>query len=177
MNQAAQIIAPSGHHTDEINQYVKDRYESALKYYRSSGAYNRRAYKSFRILTVVLGSLVTLVAAMAQSDIFPESSIWSSILPVATPILAAIMTILAGLAQSFQWGSGWQNMTLAGQRMQQEYDRYLATPPELRDHSSELDLLNSFMVSESESFFERLLGGSQQATSKLQKKHREPVSD
>lgn len=74
--------------------------------------------------------------------------------------IITLLTIIAGFSQTFQWGSAWQNMVLAAQRLQAEFDRFLTTPMELRNHRDELELLNEFVVGESETFFERMLGGA-----------------
>lgn len=45
-----------------------------------------------------------------------------------TPILAALLTIIAVFSQSFQQGITWQNMVITAQELQLEFDKYLVTP-------------------------------------------------
>jgi hypothetical protein len=49
-------------------------------------------------------------------------------------------------------------MVLTAQHLQKEYDKYLVTPPGERNYLSESDKLNSFVITETEGFFERMLG-------------------
>ncbi len=49
-------------------------------------------------------------------------------------------------------------MILTAQRLQKEYDRYLVHKPSERDFIAEADLLNKFVINETEGFFERMLG-------------------
>lgn len=144
----------------KLDDYVEQRYRESLDYYWHSSIRNKRFYKVGRILTVVMGAAVTLVASLSSSSLLEESPIWQGIFVFGTPVMAALLTIIAGFSQTFQWGSAWQNMVLAAQRLQAEFDRFLSTPMYERDHRGELELLNEFVVGESETFFERMLGGA-----------------
>jgi hypothetical protein len=77
---------------------------------------------------------------------------------LGTPLLAALLTIIAGFSQSFQWGSTWQNMILTAQRLPREFDEYLVTPENERNFLEEAEKLNGFVIIETEGFFERLIG-------------------
>ena len=50
-------------------------------------------------------------------------------------------------------------MVLTAQKLQKEYDNYLVTPPNERDYLKESNKLNSYVITETEGFFERILGG------------------
>lgn len=144
----------------QLDEYVEQRYRESLDYYWTSSVRNKRFYKVGRILTVVMGAAVTLLASLSSSSLLEHSPIWQGIFVLGTPVMAALLTIIAGFSQTFQWGSAWQNMVLAAQRLQGEFDRFITTPVERRNHSDELELLNEFVVGESETFFERMLGGA-----------------
>lgn len=146
-----------------LDEYVEQRYRESLDYYWRSSVRNKRFYKVGRILTVVMGAAVTLVASLSSSSLLDNSPIWQGIFVFGTPLMAALLTIIAGFSQTFQWGSAWQNMVLAAQRLQAEFDRFLTTPMGQRNHRDELELLNEFVVGESETFFERMLGGARLA--------------
>lgn len=154
---------------DFLDDYVRKRYQTSMQYYWRASVFNKRLYKVGRILTVVMGAAVTLVASLSSSSFLDNSPVWQSVFAFGTPVMAAMLTIVAGFSQAFQWGSGWQNMVLAAQRLQAEYDRFVSTPKLERRYRDELDLLNDFVVSESETFFERMLGGSRSVTDKLAK--------
>jgi len=87
-------------------------------------------------------------------------------LDFAVPIIAATLTIITGLSQSFQWGSAWRNMMVNKQRLEGERDRFLATEAKRRDYRKELSILNSIVLAETESFFQRVLD-SESSSSKL----------
>jgi len=42
-----------------------DRYQERIQYYSNASQNNKRAYKTARYLTVVLGALVTLLASLS----------------------------------------------------------------------------------------------------------------
>lgn len=147
-------------HTEEADKIICTRYEDAINYYWNASKDNKRWYKITRSLTVVFGALVTLVASLTSSKIITETLGLETLFSLGTPILAAMLTIIAGFSQSFQWGSTWQNMVLTAQQLQKEYDVYLVTPVDKRNHKNESEKLNAFVIAESEGFFERMLGGA-----------------
>lgn len=155
----------------DMNKYVEERYTEAIKYYWTSSRNNKRWFKVTRLLTVVIGAIVTLVSSLLSSKFIADDPAMLFVLTIGTPILSATLAILAGFSQSFQWGSAWQNGVMTAQRLQKEYDLYLVTDPKNRDYSAELAKLNTFVITESEGFFNRLLGN----TSSDFKKHTIPV--
>jgi len=144
----------------EWSQHVESRHKEAIAYYWKASQTNKQTYKTTRVLTVVLGALVTLIASLSSSEFITHDSLWNPVFAFGTPILAAMLTITAGFSQSFQWGSAWQNMVLTAQRIEKERDRFLVTDLSKRDHHQEMELLNEFIISESKNFFDRMLGGS-----------------
>ena len=144
----------------EMEKYIPDRYESVINYYWAASRTNKRWYKITRSLTVIFGALVTLVASLSSSELIKGSAEVTTLFSFGTPILAALLTIIAGFSQSFQWGSTWQNMVLTAQCLQREYDNYLATPPNERNYTEESQKLNTYVITETESFFGRMLGGA-----------------
>ena len=142
---------------DDKDAYVHTAYEDAIGYYRKASWSNKFSYKSYRFLTILLGSLVTLISYLAATA-YVESIPWlDTIFDFAVPIIAATLTIITGLSQSFQWGSAWRNMMVNKQRLEGERDRFLATDPEKRNYRKELSVLNSIILEETQSFFERVL--------------------
>ena len=77
---------------------------------------------------------------------------------IGTPVLAALLTIIAGFTQSFQWGSTWQNMVITAEEMQREFDKYMVTPEGQKKYVEEAEKLNNYVIKESRSFFDRMLG-------------------
>lgn len=141
----------------EMDKHINNRYVEAINYYWNASKSNKKWYKLTRSFTVILGALVTLIASLSSSNLI-ESTALKDYFVIGTPIIAACLTIIAGFSQSFQWGSAWQNMVLTAQLLQKEYDRYLVTIPAERDLVKEADILNKFLLKETESFFERMLG-------------------
>ncbi len=142
------------------DKLIQERYRNAIGYYWRASIANKRWYKITRSLTVIVGALVTLIASLASSEIIVHSPVTKVIFALGTPVLAALLTIVAGFSQSFQWGSTWQNMVLTAEHLQKEFDIYLVTPENERNFSEEADKLNEFVITESEGFFERMLGSA-----------------
>ena len=145
---------------NDLDKLIQDRYKEAISYYWKASRSNRSWYKITRSFTVIIGALVTLVASLSSSRIIEDYTVLENVFSLGAPILAASLTIIAGFSQSFQWGSTWQNMVLTAQRLQKEYDNYLVTPPDERNYQEETDKLNTFVITETEGFFERMLGGA-----------------
>lgn len=142
---------------DDKDAYVHAAYERAIGYYRNASRSNKFYYKSYRFLTILLGAIVTLTSSLAATA-FVESIPWlDTMLDFAVPIIAAFLTIITGLSQNFQWGSAWRNMMVNKQRLEGERDRFLATEPQKRNYRRELSVLNSIILDETQSFFQRVL--------------------
>ena len=137
-------------------EYVISRYNTAIQYYWKASRLNRRLYKWTRYLVVVFGAVVTLLASVSSSSIITGR--WSTAVAVATPLVAAVLTIVGGLSQSFQWGAAWQEMVLTAEQLERERDRIIVTRS---DPASDLEILNSLVLRESEGFFTRILGSVQ----------------
>lgn len=154
-------------YTNEMDEHIQKRYEDAINYYWGASRANKLWYKRTRSYTVILGALVTLIASLTTSTIidkcinlpYTDDCIdLKMVFALGTPILAAVLTAIAGFSQSFQWGSTWQNMVLTAQQLQKEYDRYLVSPIAERNYNREVDILNAFVINESRGFFDRMLG-------------------
>ena len=142
---------------DSNYSFVLDRYNDKIKYYWKAATTNKRAYKLSRIVTVILGALVTLISSLTSAD-FIISVPWLKItFAIATPLFAAVLTISGGFAQSFHWGATWSDMVLNAERLEKEYDRVKITKPENIDLAKEVELLNEIVITETQSFFQRVL--------------------
>lgn len=142
---------------EDKDAYVHIAYESAIGYYRRASRSNKFNYKSYRFLTIFLGAFVTLISSLAATA-YVESIPWlDTTFDFAVPIIAATLTIITGLSQSFQWGSTWRDMMVNKQRLEGERDRFLATDPEKRNYRKELAILNGIILEETQSFFQRVL--------------------
>jgi hypothetical protein len=144
-------------------EYVLKRYDDAIRYYWRASAINKRLYKWTRYLVVVFGAAVTLLASMSSSSTL--SGAWATGLAIATPLLAAVLTIIGGLSQSFQWGPAWQEMVLTAQRLERERDRIAVTRS---DPAGDLEVLNSLILAESDGFFMRILGSVQPSAARIE---------
>jgi len=138
-------------------QYVLNQYKSKIDYYWAASRSNKMAYKRYRTWTTVLGALVTLVSSISAAE-FVQSVGWVRItFAIATPIIAATLTVIGGLGQNFHWGATWRDMVVNATRLEKERDRFLATRPEKRKIERELDILNTIILEETRNFFQRVL--------------------
>jgi hypothetical protein len=138
-------------------QYILKKYEDRVNYYWKASRNNKNSYKRYRSWTIFLGSLVTLVSSISAAE-FVQRPEWLRIsFAIATPVIAATLTVISGLGQNFHWGSTWRDMVINAVRLEKERDRFLATKKENRDLERELDLLNSIVLEETRSFFQRVL--------------------
>ena len=144
--------------SSEIDEkYILDQYKAKIDYYWGASSSNKKSFKRYRSWTIFLGALVTLVSSLSTAE-FVQNPPWLRILfAVATPIIAATLTVINGLGQNFHWGSTWRDMVINATRLEKERDRFLATKKAERDLVKELDNLNSIVLEETRSFFQRVL--------------------
>lgn len=143
--------------TEIDEKYILDQYKSKIDYYWNASSSNKKSYKRYRSWTIFLGALVTLVSSLSTAE-FIQDPPWLRILfAVATPIIAASLTVINGLSQNFHWGSTWRDMVINATRLEKERDRFLATAKKDRDLVQELDTLNSIILEETRNFFQRVL--------------------
>ena len=137
--------------------YVLKQYEDKISYYWGASRSNKLAYKRYRAWTIILGALVTLISSISAAD-FVQRPDWLRItFAVATPVIAATLTVIGGLGQNFHWGATWRAMVINGTRLERERDRFLATPTEKRNLQRELNVLNTIVLEETRNFFQRVL--------------------
>ena len=140
--------------------HVLERFDEAIKYYWRASRHNKKWYKVTRILVVILGATVTLVASLSSASFIEGHSGWDMGFAIASPVLAAILTIAGGFSQTFHWGAAWRDMVLNAQRLERERDQILVADEQDRDHAKELAILNEIVITETKGFFQRVLGGA-----------------
>ena len=145
----------------DMTKYVEMRYNDAIKYYWNASRHNKYTYKWTQGLTLGLGALVTLFASLSSAEFVRDDYTLEIFFGFATPFLAAALTIAAGFAQTFQWGAAWQDMVVTAQKLEKERDRFTVAKSEHRDLEKEVELLNDFILTESQGFFQRMLGTRQ----------------
>ncbi|NJC95533.1 MAG: hypothetical protein C3F07_12760 [Anaerolineales bacterium] len=142
---------------EDMDKYVYEVYQNQINYYRQKSVSNRKNYKGYRFLTILLGALVTLIASLSTSDIIKSVAWVGGVFAIATPVLAAALTIINSLSQNFQWGATWRDMSVNAQRLEKERDRFLTTPVGKRNYKYELRVLNEIVLQETQAFFQRVL--------------------
>ena len=137
--------------------YVLERYDEKIKYYWEASRNSKNTYKRYRLLTVILGSLITLVSSLSASEFVEANSVLRTIFTLAVPIMAATLTIVSGALTGFHWGANWRDMVVNATKLEMERDRFLATPPDQRNYPEALEIMNSVVLEETTSFFQRVL--------------------
>jgi hypothetical protein len=134
-----------------------DKYQKVIDYYWGSSRHNKVAYKRARFSIIILGAVLTLISSIASANFIESSNLLKVAFAILTPILAALLAIIGGFAQSFHWGATWRDMVVNAQKLEKARDIFLAAKPEERDLKKELELMHSMLITETESFFQRVL--------------------
>ena len=143
---------------EEVNaDIVEDRYNQQISYYWRKSSSNKNYYKQSRFWIITLGALVTLISSLSAADFIQKNEVWRIIFAIATPIIAATLTLINGLTQTFHWGATWRDMVVSATRLEKERDLIVTAPKNKRDYQKELDNLNSIVLDETKSFFARVL--------------------
>jgi len=66
-------------------------------------------------------------------------------------------------------GAAWQDMVLTAEHLEKERDRFMVSEPEDLNLPEEMNLLNDFVLTESQGFFERILGRAKTADTTTKK--------
>ena len=155
--------APATVATDETKKQVLDRYDQRIAYYWKASKYNKRSYKTTRFLMIILGALVTLISSVSSATSI--KGVVSTMLAVATPLLAATLAIVGGISQAFQWGAAWSDQVITATRLEKERDRIAVTPANQLDAAKEMQILDDAILAETQGFFQRLFGSGGPAKS------------
>ncbi len=153
MSSQATALAAS-----DARQVVLRRYQECIQYYWNSSRYNKRSYKATRYLTVLLGALVTLISSLQSADFIKASKGAAVTFAIATPLLAALMAVVGGISQAFQWGAAWSDQVITATRLEQQRDRISVLPEPEFDPVKELALLDDLVLNETQGFFQRIFG-------------------
>src|SRR5512139_744608 len=137
-------------------QYVLDKYQEKIDYYWAASTVNKKAYKSFRTWSIILGAAVTLISSLAAASFF-QGEVVRVVFAIATPIIAATLTVINGLSQNFHWGATWRDMVINATRLEKERDRFYATCAGKKSFEKDLEILNSLVLEETQNFFQRVL--------------------
>ena len=65
---------------------------------------------------------------------------------IITPLLAALLAIIGGFAQSFHWGAAWRDLVMNYQKLEKGRDLFLAIKPAERDLKNELDIMHGMVI-------------------------------
>ena len=130
MPEPSETIAAVESDPQTRHEFVLRRYDRAIQYYWRSSGRNKRAFKWIRLATIVLGSVVTLLASLSSSDIFTTHSSWRTAFGIGTPLLAGLLTVLSALAQTFQWEASWRESVMTAERLTKEFDRIRVSKPD-----------------------------------------------
>ena len=150
---------------ESSEDHIRRRYEDSVGYYYAAARSNKRAYKWTRSLTIILSALVTLIASLSSALFITSVPFLKILFAIATPVMAAVLTIVSGFSQNFQWGAAWRDMIINGERLQKEQDRFYVMQPNERDLAKEVEFLNDLVISETQTFFQRILGGTKKEKS------------
>jgi len=161
MDKEGQVEALPNGDPAQARQFVLQRYKESIEFYWRSSHRNKIGYKTTRYLTVVLGSIVTLISSLSAAEFIKSSPAWALSFSVLTPVLAATLAIVGGFSQAFQWGPTWREMVLTAEELTRERDRINLTSAERLDAVKEVALLDDLLLQETRGFFERVFGGSE----------------
>lgn len=156
MTNSSTSEIPSTVPADERGDFVLRKYQERIDYYWKSSRYNKHGHKWSRRLTIILGALVTLISALAASDLARGD--WHTLLVFSTPIIAFVLTVITGLSQSFQWGAAWREMALTALALEAERDRLRVLDADQREPAKEMEKLDGLVINEARGFFSRLTG-------------------
>lgn len=138
-------------------KYVLDKYQEKIDYYWTASSINKKAYKSFRTWSIILGAAVTLISSLSAASFFQQNQYVRIGFAVATPVIAATLTVINGLSQNFHWGATWRDMVLNATRLEKERDRFYATCADKKSFEKDLNTLNGIILEETQNFFQRVL--------------------
>ncbi len=133
-----------------------ERYADQIDWYWTNSSRQKKRFIYTRFTILVLGAVVTLVASLAAATFVEGNSFWDTSFKILTPVLAAVLAVITGLTQTFQWGAAWREMNLAAMALEKERDRIRLTPAYKVDAVAEIERFNDLVIDETRRYFERV---------------------
>jgi hypothetical protein len=97
----------------EAHDLLWQEFEAQFSWYDRAATRNRASYQSLKVLAIVCGSVVTVLAAVGAS-------------PAITASLAASVVVVEGVQQVFQFHANWISYRAAAESLRQHAFLYAA---------------------------------------------------
>jgi hypothetical protein len=152
---------------EKMDGYILETYETKIRYYWKEAGFNRKKSRFSNSAIIILGILLTIITTITALDMVPANYWINTVIKIATPILAATITLLVGFLRKFQWGAKWRDMVAIAIRIEKERDRFLATPPVKRNYDEELSIIKNIAQSAFLFAFEDALGSANEFSRRI----------
>ena len=100
---------------EEFAQYVKDRYQGQMNYYKVANRKNQKKYKLFQWILIVLSAITPVLAALM--------SLWPGI-QIGVVIISALVAILTTGLKTFQYQELWVTYRATYEQLKPEIHYY-----------------------------------------------------
>lgn len=98
-----------------VDSYIENRLREQQKYFSEKSAACKRKFKTYQTIVIVLGAIIPILVLLDQSKLIP--SIWCGI---ATAVMSAGISIIAGLEKISQPQTEWINYRRTSEMLKQE---------------------------------------------------------
>ena len=99
-----------------FTEYLEKRYYDQLDYYEKTAGKNKKKYKNFQWLLIILSTITTILAALPRNDKFD--------LQYVVVVSAALVTILSSALKTFQYQEIWVSYRATIERLKPEIYYY-----------------------------------------------------
>ena len=140
---------------EDYDKYVHEEYRNQLHYYWRSASKNKKSYRVYRVLPILLGAFLTFASAISSTDFISKNEIYRTIFAIGTPLLAVFLTISNELAKITNWAKNWRDANLTALRLEEEMNKFLTTNVEERKYQKEIEKIYKIISKEANEFFDR----------------------
>ena len=100
---------------ESFNQYIENRYQKQMDFYRSSSGKNQKKYKYFQWILIVLSAIAPVLTALITK--------WPN-LQISVVIITALVAILTTGLKTFQYQELWANYRATYEQLKPEIHYY-----------------------------------------------------
>ena len=110
-----------------FDDYLENRYKKQMEYYGKNSARNRKRYRNFQWILIILSALTPVLAALNGTTVFTngrDTATHSQAIQVALLIVSSIVAILTTGLKTFQYQELWVKYRTAYEQLKPEIYYY-----------------------------------------------------
>jgi len=110
-----------------FEEYVENRYKKQMEYYRNNSTKNKKKYKLFQWMLIILSAITPVLAGLNGATWFhseKNNTVGSQVLQILLIIISSVVAILTTGLKTFQYQDLWANYRATYEQLKPEIYYY-----------------------------------------------------